>query len=44
MADRLRVALVFHQHQPAGTLPTVFQDAAERAYARFANVKSFWKD
>lgn len=33
MADRLRVALVFHQHQPAGNFPSVFQEVTERAYA-----------
>jgi len=33
MADRLRLALVFHQHQPAGNPPTVYQEATERAYA-----------
>ena len=33
MADRLRLALVFHQHQPAGNFPSVFQDVTERAYA-----------
>lgn len=33
MADRLRLALVFHQHQPAGNLPHVFDDVTERAYA-----------
>ncbi|HEX4743188.1 MAG TPA: alpha-amylase/4-alpha-glucanotransferase domain-containing protein [Candidatus Limnocylindria bacterium] len=33
MADRLRVALVFHQHQPAGNPPTVYQEVTERAYA-----------
>ncbi|MDE3112111.1 MAG: DUF1926 domain-containing protein [Chloroflexota bacterium] len=33
MADRLRLALVFHQHQPAGNLPHVFQEVTERAYA-----------
>ncbi|MGH2450600.1 MAG: alpha-amylase/4-alpha-glucanotransferase domain-containing protein [Candidatus Limnocylindria bacterium] len=33
MADRLRLALVFHQHQPAGNLPHVFQEVSERAYA-----------
>ncbi len=33
MADRLRLALVFHQHQPAGNFPHVFADVAERAYA-----------
>ena len=32
-SDRLRLALVFHQHQPAGNFPTVFSDVAERAYA-----------
>ncbi len=32
MTDRLRLALVFHQHQPAGNFPSVFQEAAERAY------------
>ncbi len=33
MADRLRLALVFHQHQPAGNFPNVFQEVTERAYA-----------
>ncbi len=33
MAERLRLALVFHQHQPAGNFPHVFQDVTERAYA-----------
>ncbi len=33
MADRLRLALVFHQHQPAGNFPHVFQAVTERAYA-----------
>jgi alpha-amylase len=33
VADRLRLALVFHQHQPAGNFPQVFADVAERAYA-----------
>jgi 4-alpha-glucanotransferase len=33
VADRLRLALVFHQHQPAGNFPHVFADVAERAYA-----------
>jgi 4-alpha-glucanotransferase len=33
MADRLRLALVFHQHQPAGNPPQVFQEVTERAYA-----------
>jgi len=33
VADRLRLALVFHQHQPAGNFPNVFQDVTERAYA-----------
>lgn len=33
MADRLRLALVFHQHQPAGNFPGVFQEVSERAYA-----------
>ncbi len=33
MADRLRLALVFHQHQPAGNFPHVFQEVTERAYA-----------
>jgi len=33
MADRLRLALVFHQHQPAGNFPHVFAEVAERAYA-----------
>ena len=33
MADKLRLALVFHQHQPAGNFPQVFADVAERAYA-----------
>lgn len=33
MADRLRLALVFHQHQPAGNFPHVFSDVTERAYA-----------
>ena len=33
MADRLRLALVFHQHQPAGNFPSVFQEVTERAYA-----------
>jgi alpha-amylase/alpha-mannosidase (GH57 family) len=33
VADRLRLALVFHQHQPAGNFPSVFQDVTERAYA-----------
>src|SRR3990172_2773387 len=33
MADRLRLALVFHQHQPAGNFPHVFDEVTERAYA-----------
>src|SRR6266542_2333616 len=33
VADRLRVALVFHQHQPAGNFPSVFSEVTERAYA-----------
>lgn len=33
MADRLRLALVFHQHQPAGNFPNVFSEVTERAYA-----------
>ncbi|MBM4420140.1 MAG: DUF1926 domain-containing protein [Chloroflexi bacterium] len=33
VADRLRLALVFHQHQPAGNPPSVFAEVAERAYA-----------
>ena len=33
MTDRLRLALVFHQHQPAGNFPHVFAEVAERAYA-----------
>ncbi len=33
MADRLRLALVFHQHQPAGNFPHVFQEVTERAYS-----------
>ncbi len=33
MTDRLRLALVFHQHQPAGNFPHVFQEVTERAYA-----------
>ena len=33
MADRLRLALVFHQHQPAGNDPKIFADVAERSYA-----------
>lgn len=33
MADRLRLALVFHQHQPAGNFPNVYSEVAERAYA-----------
>ncbi|MBI3522842.1 MAG: DUF1926 domain-containing protein [Chloroflexi bacterium] len=33
MADRLRLALVFHQHQPAGNFPNVYQEVTERAYA-----------
>ena len=33
MADRLRLALVFHQHQPAGNFPHVFHEVTERAYA-----------
>jgi len=33
VADRLRLALVFHQHQPAGNFPHVFQEVTERAYA-----------
>ncbi len=33
MADRLRLALVLHQHQPAGNFPHVFQEVTERAYA-----------
>src|SRR5712692_10150678 len=33
MADRLRLALVFHQHQPAGNFPSVFSEVTERAYA-----------
>ena len=32
MADRLRLALVFHQHQPAGNFPHVFSEVTERAY------------
>src|SRR5688572_7513895 len=32
-ADRLRLALVFHQHQPAGNFPHVFEEVTERAYA-----------
>lgn len=33
LADRLRLALVFHQHQPAGNFPHVFSEVTERAYA-----------
>jgi alpha-amylase len=33
VADRLRLALVFHQHQPAGNFPNVFSEVTERAYA-----------
>jgi 4-alpha-glucanotransferase len=33
VADRLRLALVFHQHQPAGNFPHVFSEVTERAYA-----------
>jgi hypothetical protein len=33
VADRTRLALVFHQHQPAGNFPSVFQEVTERAYA-----------
>ena len=33
MADRVRFALVFHQHQPPGNFPSVFKDVTERAYA-----------
>jgi alpha-amylase len=33
MADRLRLALVFHQHQPAGNFPHVLQEVTERAYS-----------
>jgi len=33
VADRLRLALVFHQHQPAGNFPSVYQEVTERAYA-----------
>src|SRR2546425_42833 len=33
VADRMRLALVFHQHQPAGNFPSVFQEVTERAYA-----------
>ena len=33
MADRLRLALVLHQHQPAGNFPHVFQEVTERAYS-----------
>lgn len=33
MPDRLRLALVFHQHQPAGNFPSVYQEVTERAYA-----------
>src|SRR5438132_4061568 len=29
----MRLALVFHQHQPAGNFPSVFQEMTERAYA-----------
>src|SRR2546428_12956360 len=29
----MRLALVFHQHQPAGNFPSVFQEVTERAYA-----------
>src|SRR2546422_7620385 len=29
----VRLALVFHQHQPAGNFPSVFQEVTERAYA-----------
>ncbi len=32
VADRLRLALVFHQHQPAGNFPHVFSEVTERAY------------
>ena len=33
MPDRLKFALVFHQHQPAGNFPSVFKDVTEKAYA-----------
>ena len=33
MPDRLRLALVFHQHQPAGNFPSIYKDVTERAYA-----------
>ncbi|MEK6620553.1 MAG: alpha-amylase/4-alpha-glucanotransferase domain-containing protein [Chloroflexota bacterium] len=33
MAERLRLALVFHQHQPAGNFPHVYEEVTERAYA-----------
>ena len=33
MADRLRLALVFHQHQPAGNFPSVFSEVTERCYS-----------
>ncbi|MGH2500268.1 MAG: alpha-amylase/4-alpha-glucanotransferase domain-containing protein [Candidatus Limnocylindria bacterium] len=33
MAERLRLGLVFHQHQPAGNFPHVYQEVAERSYA-----------
>ncbi len=33
MAERLRFALVFHQHQPAGNPPSVFKEVTDRAYA-----------
>src|SRR5438093_1225235 len=33
MPERLKLALVFHQHQPAGNFPSVFKDVTEKAYA-----------
>lgn len=33
MAERLRLALVFHQHQPAGNPPSIYREVTERAYA-----------
>src|SRR3989442_460707 len=33
MPDRLRLALVFHQHQPAGNFPSVYKEVTDRAYA-----------
>ncbi len=33
MPERLRLALVFHQHQPAGNFPSVYKEVTEQAYA-----------